>query len=221
MALRPLLALLLSLPLSIPAMPADDVPGMDKGDAAAMAKAAIAHDWTATVLPGGRDVELRSPIYPMAFGQGCVIHRLYFLGDLAGPSMAQLVTDDLYHAFATGDACATVPPAHFFGIEPGNDVAGLLDLARRLAAGPQPGRDTLTRAAQARVPACFTPDARATTRITRAVSHREGGGEVFTVALACDHLRDGEEIHARGTRNSDRVRWDIGSLTTVERADGP
>ena len=186
-------------------------------DPAALVKQAIERDWTAQRNDAGGYTALTSPIYPMPFGQGCVLHQLYFLDDLAGPSMGRMVAEDRYYAFATGEACQAIDPARFFGIEPGNDVSGLLDLAVRLKAGPQAGRDTLSRDAQARVPACFTPEAVAGTKVIRATSHRVGGvrGEAYRVVLACGSLRDGEEIHASGSRKDASVHWDIGSLTTV------
>lgn len=210
MTARLLFALALCLPFGVRA---GDVPT----DPAKMVRQAIQRDWSVRDERTGGYVVVTSPIYPMAFGRGCILHKLFFLDGPEGPSMARMVAEDRYYTFAGGEACAAIEPARFFGIEPGNDVEGLLDLAGRIKAGPQAGRDSFGRDAQARVAACFTPEAMASTRVTRAVSRRVGGvrGEEYRVALECASLRDGEELHATSSRKDASVHWDIGTLTTV------
>jgi hypothetical protein len=215
-------SLLLALALSLPTAGSATAAGEARDDPAQWMKDAIARDWKASANPRSGDLELASPIYPMRFNQGCVIHRLTFLADDGRPALDHLVATDNYFAFAVGEACATADPAHFFEIHAGSDTFGVMDFARRLKAGPQPGRDSLSRDARARLPACFLPDAMRSTRITRASSRRVGGAqrEEFMVVLACDGLKDGEEIYATGSYRDDAVHWEIGSLVRVD-AVGP
>jgi hypothetical protein len=212
MSMKP--SLLLALALSLPAAcAASSAKAQD--DPAARIKTAIERDWTSSVDPSSGDVVVTSPIYAMQFNQGCVIHQLFFLNSDGRPSLARMVAADRYFAFASGDACATVDQALFFGIEPGNDVFGLMDFARRLQGGPRMDRDTLSKDALAHVPGCFLPDAMRSTRIARATSRRVGGArrEEYTVVLACDALQDGKEIYAIGSHQNDAVTWDIRALT--------
>ncbi len=112
-------SLLLALALSIPAAWAAAAADTAQDDPAAWIKSAIERDWVASVNPNSGDVEVRSPIYPMRFSQGCVIHRLFFLPINGRPALDGMVAVDNYYAFAADQACATVDPAHFFEIHAG------------------------------------------------------------------------------------------------------
>jgi hypothetical protein len=208
-------SLLLALALSFPTACAAASPNQEHDDPAARIKTAIERDWTASVNASSGDVVVTSPIYAMPFNQGCVIHQLFFLNSGGRPSLARMVAADRYFVFASGEACAAVDQTLFFEIEPGNDVFGLLDFARRLQGGPRMDRDTLSKDALALVPGCFLPEAMRTTRIARATSYRVSGArrEEYKVVLACDALQDGKEIYAIGSYQKDAVTWDIRALT--------
>ena len=147
--------------------------------------------------------------------------RLTFLGESQQPALDHLVVETDYYAFASGEACASVDPEHFFEISRGSDESGVMNFAQRLKAGPQAVGHTLSSEAAARVPGCFRPEAMRTTRIARAFSRRAGGErrEEFTVVLACDELKEGEEIYALGSyKKGETVRWEIRSLIQVDTA---
>jgi hypothetical protein len=192
-----------------------------QGDPATAVKAAIDRDWVARVTERG-DVQVTSPIYAMPYGQGCVIHRLYFLGDGTRPSLGHMVVNDQYFVFASGDACATVDPGRFFSIEPGNDVSSLLDFARRLQGGPRPGKDRVSGGSLDQASRCFTPEAMATTNVRSAISWRPEGGrrDQYKVALTCASLKDQEELVATGSRGDDAIAWKVGVPEYLTVGDG-
>lgn len=194
---------LLLLLLAHPALAADP-----KQEDAAQIKAAIERDWTARGDSGG--VEITSPSYPMPYGQGCVIHSLYFPNAGTGPAMGHMVTHERYFVFATGQACATADPAQFFHIEPGNETAELLEFAKQLKNGPRPGMDRGAADELAKISPCFTPEAMATTRIVRAHSwgqQGDGRHDRYQVRLRCKALEEQGEIVALGVRSQDAVSW--------------
>lgn len=212
-----LLSLLVLLPAAVRAAPPIDA----QGDPAAWVKSAIDRDWVARAGDFG-SVVVSSPIYAMPFGQGCVIHEIAFLSDGGRPSLGQMVAADRYFVFAAGDACASADPTHFFGIEPGNDVFGLLDFARRLKSGPKAGRDRVSDGAFAKMSQCFTPEAMRTTRVMRAHSWRPEGGrrDQYQVTLSCKALENEGDLIAIGARGQDAIAWKVGTLihTTVDEA---
>jgi|GEM_PF-1662115 len=212
-----LLSLLVLLPAAVRAAPPVDA----QDDPAAWVKSAIDRDWVARVGDFGT-VVVSSPIYAMPFDQGCVIHEIAFLSDGKRPSLGRMVAADRYFVFAAGDACAAADPAQFFGIEPANDVFGLLDFARRLKSGPKAGRDRVSDDVFATVSQCFTPEAMRTTRVMRAHSWRPEGSrrDQYQVTLMCKALEDEGDLIAIGARDQDAIAWKVGTLvqTTVDEA---
>jgi len=177
-------------------------------DAAAQIKSAIDQDWVARADKGG--VEVSSPSYPMPYKRGCVIHSLYFPTVATGPMPGHMVSQDRYYVFAIDDACANADPAQFFSIEPGNDTFALLDFAKQLKDGPQPGKDKISEADRARIAPCFAPEALAGTRISHAHSWREKGTgrhDRYQVILHCKAIDEQGEIVALGSRNQNAVTW--------------
>lgn len=204
--MKTLLTLLL-LTLSAPSMAA--APGGGHDDPAIRLKSAIDRDWVAKAGDFG-SVVVTSPAYAMPYQQGCVIHELYFPGGAGGPSPGHMLANDRYFVFASGDACASADPGQFFAIEPANDVAALLDFAKRLKDGPRPGQDRLPKGGLGKVSACFAPEAMASTRIARAHSWKQGGSgrdDRYQVTLHCKALEDQGEIVALGVRGQDAVDW--------------
>jgi hypothetical protein len=211
----PIKALLFLVLLSLQATARAQAPDGSEDPAVAV-NSAIARDWVARADASGT-VVLTSPGYAMPFGQGCVIHRLYFRGHDGRPSLGDMIPQDLYFVFASGDACASVDPARYFDIEPHNDVFGLLDFARRLKDGPKRGRDRLSDAALAKLSRCFPADARGTTRVVRAHSWRPEGSlrYQYQVRLICEALGDREEIVVTGARGEEAIRWQAGVQDSV------
>lgn len=208
-----LLPLLLTLPVpSIAAAP----PG-EHDNPAVRLKSAIDRDWVARSGDFG-SVVLTSPSYAMPFNQGCVIHELSFLSAGGRPSLGDMVANDLYFVFASGDACASVNPALFFSIEPANDVFALLDFAKHLKSGPRPGKDRIPDGELARLSQCFAPEEMVTTRIVRAHSWKQEGigrDDRYQVTLNCKALEDQGEIVALGARGLDAVAWELRSWGQV------
>lgn len=204
--MTPVLAVLLALPASAGETPSAAPPA----DPAAAIQSAIARDWIATVDESG-SVVVTSPAYPMRHGQGCVIHRLYFPAYERQPALGDLITEDRYHVFASGEACGSVAPELFFTIEPGNDVVALLDFGRRLKSGPRDGRDRLPDSLLPRIAPCFAPAAMATTRIARAHAWRPEGSrrDRYQATLECKALADEGQIVATGTRDEEAVTWEF------------
>jgi hypothetical protein len=209
----PLLASLLLLPVVAGLAPQVQA----QGDPAGWVKSAIERDWVARVDPNSASVVVTSPSYAMPFDQGCVIHRLFFPSGDGRPSLGNMVAQDLYFVFASGDACASAEPGQFFGIEPGNDLFSLLDFARRLKNGPKLGRDRVLDGALAKVSQCFAPEAMATTRIVRAHSWREQGSrrDQYQVTLLCEALEDQGDVVAIGARGQDAITWQVATLDQV------
>lgn len=207
-----LLLLLLLLPAAASAAP----PAGDQDDPAAWLKAAINRDWTARVEESGY-VVFSSPNYALPFNQGCVIHRLHFRIHDGRPMLGDMVAEDRYFAFASGDGCAAVDASRFFGIEPNNDVFSLLDFARRLKAGPKSGRDRLPDGALAMLSPCFSPEGIGTTQIVRAHSWRpkDSRRDQYQVTLTCAALPDQAEIVALGARDQEAITWKAGVLEHV------
>lgn len=202
-----MLAFGLSLTLAAAASPAAEPAPAEASDPAARVKAAITDDWTARTE--AHAVVLTSPVYAMPFGRGCVIHRLYFMQHEGQPSLGDMIVDDRYYVFASGEACAGVDPGLFFSIEPGNDVEGLLDFGRGLKSGPRPGTDRVPAGVLARIAPCFAAEAIAGTRIVRAHSWRSEREqrERYQATIACKALEDEGEIVATGLRGGDAVEW--------------
>jgi hypothetical protein len=209
----PLLALLLSLPAVAGVAPL--VHAQD--DPASWVKSAIERDWVARDDPDSASIVVASPSYAMRFDQGCVIHRLFFPTTDGRPSLGHMVADDMYFVFASGDACASVDPRHFFSIEPANDVFSLLEFAGRLKGGPRSGRDRVLDGALERVSQCFAPDAMDTTRIVRAHSWREKGSrrDRYQVTLFCEALESQGDVVAIGSREQDAILWQVTTLDHV------
>lgn len=209
-----LLSLLLSLPL--PASARAAAPVGENNNPAAWLESVIDRDWVARAADQG-SVVVASPSYAMPFDQGCVIHQLYFRNHGGRPSLGDMVAQDLYFAFASGDACASVEPARFFGIEPGNDVFALLDFSRRLKEGPRSGRDRLPDGAFARLSQCFSTEAIGTTRIVRAHSWRPQGSrrDQYQLTLTCAALPD-QDVVAIGARDQEAITWKVAALDQVK-----
>jgi hypothetical protein len=207
------IALLLLLPAVLSVAPA--ITAQD--DPASWVKSAIERDWVARDDPDSASIVVASPSYAMPFDQGCVIHRLFFPTTGGRPSLGNMVVDDLYFAFASGDACASVDPARFFAIEPANDVFSLLEFARRLKNGPKSGRDRVLDGALERVSQCFAPEAMRTTRIVRAHSWREERSrrDRYRVTLFCESLENQGDVVAIGSRDQDAILWQVTTLDHV------
>jgi hypothetical protein len=172
-------------------------------------KSAIDRDWVAKPGDFG-SVVVASPSYAMPFNQGCVIHQLAFLSVNGKASLGEMVSTDQYFVFAAGDACATVDPALFFSIEPGNDKMALLDFSKRLKSGPRPGKDKMSDADYARISPCFTTEAMPSTRIVRAHSWRRNGAgqhDTYQTTLRCKAQEQNGEIVAFGFRGLEAVTW--------------
>lgn len=200
--------MLLAAGISV-AVGAPEAPSGEPSSPAALLKAAIDRDWTARAGDFG-SVEVTSPSYAMRYKQGCVIHNLFFPGYNGQPAPGDMLSEDRYFVFASGDECASVNPELFFGIEPANDVPALLDFGKRLKGGPRPGKDQIADGDLAKLSPCFAPEAMATTRIMRAHSWKqEGGGrdDRYQVTLSCKALEDRGEILALGVRGQDAVTW--------------
>ena len=203
--MKPLLILLLSFSAPLAALTPPGTPD----DPAARIKDAIARDWVATPGDFG-SVVVRSPAYAMPFNQGCVIHELAFLSTNGRASLGQMVATDRYFVFASGEACASADPAQFFSIEPGNDIAGLLDFSTRLKNGPRLTKDSFSKADYARIAPCFAPEALATTRIVGAHSWRHSGtgrDDRYQVSLRCKALEDAGEIVVLRVIHQDSFDW--------------
>lgn len=192
----------------------DSVPAGGHDNAATWVKSAIDDGWVARAGDSG-SVVVTSPGYAMPFNQGCVIHELTFLDEGGRPSLGQMVANDLYFVFASGDACASANREQYFDIEPANDVVALLDFARRLKGGPRPGKDRIADGDLARVSQCFASEAMATTRIVRAHSWRQKGigrDDRYQVTVGCKALEDQGDILVSGARDQDAVTWKTGEL---------
>jgi hypothetical protein len=203
-----LLAMLLAAGISVATSAQEAAPSENESPAARL-KSAIDRDWVARAGDFG-SVEVTSPSYAMRNKQGCVIHSLFFPGYNGQPAPGDMLSEDRYFVFASGDECASVNPELFFGIEPANDVPALLDFGKRLKDGPRPGKDQIADGDLAKLSPCFAPEAMATTRIARAHSWRqEGSGrdDRYQVTLSCKALEEHGEIVALGARGQDAVTW--------------
>lgn len=202
--------LLLALLPALPAWANDSPPAASPANPAASIKSAIDRDWIARTEASG-SVMVQSPAYALRSGRGCVIHWMYFPAYDGHPSPGEMIAGDRFYVFASGEECGAVDPKLFFGIEPGNDVAALLDFGARLKVGPQVGKDHVEDRVLARIAPCFDPGAIATTRIAHAHSWRPEGSrqDRYQVTLDCKLLEEEGQIVATGARGEEAVAWEF------------